>query len=398
MVAEHEDVVVITTNYRLGAMGLIDFSNVEGGENFPDSDNLAVLDLIQSLKWVQQNAEAFGGDPNNVTIFGESAGGAYVSILTLCDEAQGLFNKAIAQSGSLNLTVSKEEAKEAGVAELLMEKSGAKNMDELMAIPEKDLIEYITSYDEEGRCVNDMACFPVRDGKLIPDDPYQALRDGAGKDVTMIIGTNADEWNYWVNEMGEKEMTEMTQEEQEQNFEYFAESVKADKYEATMDAANAEEQAKVKEYLNTLDPDLEDMWKYSALGTEVAFRMPSLATADAHADGGGDTYMYYFCKKSGNFDWMGACHASECAYVFHNSDETIFSGTVDEGLADNMCAMWTNFSKTGDPSIEDVAWGKYDSKDRNTLVIGDDCSLTMDKDPTGQQRKLLDWSVKYYLR
>ncbi len=398
MVAENEDVVVVTTNYRVGMMGLIDFSDIEGGEDFPDSGYLSVLDLIQSLKWVQQNIEAFGGDPDNVTIFGESAGGAFVSILCAVDEANGLFNKAIAHSGSLNLTYTKEDFDNVGLTQLLMEKTGAKNMDDLMAIPEDELIELYTTYDDEGICLNDFYNMPLRgDGSIIPEDPYQALRDGSAKDVTIIIGTNADEWRYWVNEMGEVEMSEMDEDGIAENMAMYEEIVAQEKYDSAMAAATDEEKAKLEEFLDVVDAD-ETVWKYTEIGNETGFRMPSIAVAEAQNEGGGTAYMYYFCKKSDNFDFIGACHASELAYVFHNIDETIFSGTVDETLADDMCTSWANFARTGDPSNDNAEWTPYTLSDRATMVIGDDCSMKMVNDPKGDQRELMEWATKYYLK
>ena len=398
IVEENEDVVVVTTNYRVGMMGLIDFSDVEGGEDFPDSGYLSVLDLIQSLKWVQQNIEAFGGDPDNVTIFGESAGGAFVSILCAVDEADGLFAKAIAQSGSLNLTYTKEDFDDWGLTQALLDKTGAKNMDDLMAIPEDELIEIYTSFDEEGNSLNDLYNMPLRgSGSIIPEDPYQALKDGAAKDVIMMIGTNSDEWRYWVNEMGDVEMSEMDENGVAENMAMYEEYVAQEKYDSAMAAATSGEKSKLKKFLDIVDAD-ETVWKYTEIGNETGFRMPSIAVAEAQNEGGGTAYMYYFCKKSDNFDFIGACHASELAYVFHNTDETIFSGTVDKKLADDMCTSWTNFARTGDPGNDNAVWGKYTLPDRATMVIGDDCSMKMVNDPKGEQRELMEWSVKYYLK
>lgn len=398
IVEENEDIVVVTTNYRVGMMGHIDFSGVEGGEDFPDSGYLSVLDMIQSLKWVQQNIEAFGGDPDNVTIFGESAGGAYVSILCTVDEADGLFTKAIAHSGSLNLTYTQEDYDNVGLTEALMEKTGAKNMDDLMAIPEDELIEIYTSFDEEGVSLNDIYNMPLRgENSIIPEDPYQALKDGAAKDITLIVGTNADEWRYWVNEMGDVEMSEMDEDGIAENMAVYEEYVAQEKYDSAAAAATDEEKAKLDEFLDIVDED-ETIWKNTEVGNESGFRMPSIATVEAQIEGGGTAYMYYFCKKSNNFDFIGACHASELAYVFHNIDETIFSGTVDETLADDMCTSWTNFARTGDPSNDNTQWTQYTLPDRETMVIGNDNIMKMENDPKGEQRKLMDWTAEYYLK
>lgn len=397
IVKEHEDVVVVSCNYRLGLMGLVDFSKVPGGEAFPDSTYLSVLDIIQALEWVQQNAAAFGGDPGNVTVFGESAGGAYVTLLMACEKAEGLFQHAVAQSGSANLTFSQKDFDECGLTDALLAKTGAKNMDDLMAIPEKDLIKIYTEYDESGLCLNDLANMPARGNDLIPADPYKAIASGVNKDVDFMTGTNADEWRYWVNEMGEVEMSEMTEEERQGNMEIYTEAVAQAKYDDAMAAATAKEKSDIKAFMNIVD-EKETVWKNTELGNETAFRQPSILAAYSHAKAGGNTYMYYFGKKSDNFDFIGACHASEVAYVFNNTDETIFSGTVDETLADNMCAAWVNLAKTGDPSTDAAEWTAYTTDGRETMVIGDDCSMTMQSDPLKEQRKLTEALVKYYLK
>ena len=396
---EEEDCVLVTINYRMSIMSGVDMSVLEGyTDEYADAINLSKKDQTQALKWIQENISAFGGDPDNVTIFGESAGGAFVSILCAVDEADGLFAKAIAQSGSLNLTYTKEDFDDWGLTQALMDKTGAKNMDDLMAIPEDELIEIYTAPDEEGNCLNDLYNMPLRgEGSIIPEDPYQALKDGAAKDVIMMIGTNSDEWRYWVNEMGDVEMSEMDDDGIAENMAMYEEYVAQEKYDSAMAAATSGEKSKLKKFLDIVDAD-ETVWKYTEIGNETGFRMPSIAVAEAQNEGGGTAYMYYFCKKSDNFDFIGACHASELAYVFHNTDETIFSGTVDKKLADDMCTSWTNFARTGDPGNDNAVWDKYTLPDRATMVIGDDCSMKMVNDPKGEQRELMEWSVKYYLK
>ena len=108
-VKKQSDIVLVSVGYRVGLMGFVDFSSVEGGEAFPDAPNLGLLDQIEALRWVQKNISGFGGDPDNVTIFGESAGGGSVSLLPMIPSAKGLFRRVIAESGSVALTFSKEE-------------------------------------------------------------------------------------------------------------------------------------------------------------------------------------------------------------------------------------------------------------------------------------------------
>lgn len=388
-VQQNEDVIMVTANYRVGFMGFIDFSKVEGGEAFADAPNLGILDHIQALKWVQENIEAFGGDPGNVTIFGESAGGGTTSTLLVVDEAKGLFDKCISESGSVALTYSQEEVDEWGLTEALLEVTGAKNMDDLMAIPEADLVQYYTEpYDDEGNCLNDLYNMPLRDGKLIPEDPYQALADGASKDVILMTGSNADEWNYWIEEMGEEDMDTAVK--------MFEEYVIDDKINGLEKVATKKEKKNIDKFL-ALQKDKEDLWAKTEFCNDIGFRVPAIAEAANHSDAGGTSYMYYFAKESDEEN-MGACHASEVAYVFHNLTGAGFSGTMDEKLADEMCAMWANFARTGDPSIEEVEWTPYNSDTRETMVIGNDGSLKMESDPLSEQRKLIEPLLKYYVK
>lgn len=415
IVREHPEAVVITSNYRLGALGLIDFSDVEGGEDYPDAPYLSMLDLIQSLKWVQANAERFGGDPHNVTIFGESAGGAYVSLLLACQDAEGLFQHAVAHSGSVNLTFSRDDFKTVGdrygaeetagmsQAQILMKVSGAKNMADLAAISEEDMIRYLTESpaDEWEDLVTDYYNFPLRgDGSVIPEDPYQAIADGVNKDVDFITGTNADEWRYWVDEVGANEdvLASGNEEAIQENLDIYKEAIAQAKYDDALAAAGSDDEKAALDRVMELSGEEDLWWQQTAIGNDTGFRVPSIVCAQNHAKAGGNTYMYLFEKRSDTTVWLGACHASECAYVFHNLTGAGFSGTMDEGLADGMCAAWVSFATDGDPSIDKAAWTQYDSKDRATMVFGDDGSLKMESDPMGEQRQLLENFAYDYLK
>lgn len=404
IVDEHSDVIVISANYRVGMMGLADLSKVPDGSkykasDFKDSTNLQLLDLQQALRWVKQNAKAFGGDADNITIFGESAGGALVSQLMASPSSKGLFQRVIAESGSLNLSYDQADYDDWAVTEQFMQASGAKNMDDLMAMAEKDLIKYYTTYikqdNGEETCVNDSYNMPLRGGSVLPKDPYKVLADGAGSDVDFMVGTNADEWRYWINEMGEKEMSEMSEKEIKQDVLAYKVNITDTKYQEAVDAlyqngyASSRKAAKdeIDKYLDTvkvgkadyfdyLKGDTEEqMWKRTELANEDGFAQPSVQTAQAHIQGvkktggKGKTYMYYFGKRSDNFPFIGACHATELAYVFHNIDETIFSGTVSKKLAGQMCEAWVNFAKTGDPSTDDNTWDPYTLKSHDTMYI-----------------------------
>ena len=168
-VASHPDIILVTVGYRTGLMGFVDLSAVEGGEDFPDAPNLGILDQIEALRWVKQNISGFSGNPDNITIFGESAGGGSVSLLPIIPEAKGLFRRVIAESGSVALTFSKEEC--ADFTRRLLKESGARNMDDLMRMSEDEL-------KRVNEALNMYNNFPQRDGVLIPLDPYEPYKNG----------------------------------------------------------------------------------------------------------------------------------------------------------------------------------------------------------------------------
>ncbi len=373
-IQEHDDVILITVGYRTGIMGFMDFDSVEGGEAYKESGNLGILDQVAALKWINQNITAFGGDPGNVTVFGESAGGGSVSLLPLIDEADGLFHRVIAESGSIALTYSTEECQR--LTEMLLDESGAENMDDLMALSEEELMEINVN-------LNDYNNFPERDGIVIPEDLYAAYENGESADIDMIIGTNADETRYWIQEMA------YTVPVLSGEFTYgllmpvmFDSNVKhlSDENKANVDAFMA-------------DQGGENTWSISEFYNELIFRVPAIAMADAHSRNGGSVYMYYWEYPSA-IGQMGACHAVELAYVFNNLDETIYTGNnIDKNLAAEVQEMWVNFAKTGDPSTDTNDWRNYTYDDPDTIILDD--VIHMREDLLSDQEELIEPLLKY---
>ena len=239
--ANNEDMVMVSCNYRLGLFGSADMSQVPEGEkykteDFQQSQNLALLDDIRALEWIQENIEAFGGDPDNVTIFGNSAGAADITILTTVNNEKvqngELFKRVIAQSGSMSLCVPDDGGKytkeRTDEVTKLMERLGmlginVENLDDLMAVPEDKIIEAYTGYPtNKGRLVDvnffdptgeefiagaalcyDNVYTPVfkDDAGLLPKDPYDLAAEGQGKNIDVMYGSNQNEWNYWIWEM-----------------------------------------------------------------------------------------------------------------------------------------------------------------------------------------------------
>lgn len=366
-VGAHPDIILVTVGYRTGLMGFVDLSQLEGGEDFPDAPNLGILDQIEALRWIQKNIASFGGDPDNVTIFGESAGGGSVSLLPIIKEAKGLFRRVIAESGSVALTFSKEECRE--FTSRLIKESGTRKMTDLMALSEEQLKavnEKLNSYNN----------FPQRDGKLIPLDPYQPYFDGSTKEIDMLMGTNSNEMNYWVGEVG--------------GIVPFRFSIPI-KFENDMRILDREDKKRVKEFMSLHKG--HSMWRMAEFYNELMFRLPAIRQAEGHSRNGGKTYTYYWTEPS-KIRFHGACHAVELSYVFGNTDQTIFTGApADEELSAKVQQMWTNFARTGDPSIEDLTWPQYSGAHRDTMVISKEPKVR--NDILKNQRRLLYPLLRY---
>lgn len=366
-VEAHNDIVLVTINYRIGLMGFVDFSEVPGGEEFRYSGNLGLLDQISALRWVNRNIAAFGGDPSCVTIFGESAGAGSVSFLPLIDEAKGLFQRVIAQSGSVAFSFSREEGQ--SLTEKLLEETGAKTMDDLMALTEAELMKV-------NKKLNDYNNFPERDGIVLPDDLFAEYASGKAADIDMMTGTNADEARYWIDEVGG-----------------IAPYVLAAPlmYGSTLERIDEEDRPYADAFIELQGGD--DTWSETEFFNEMFFRAPAIKQAELHAESGGKHYMYYWTKPS-DIEYYGACHAVELAYVFNNTEDTIYIGKpADKALASVVQEMWVNFAKTGDSSTSEYKWERYDETDRKTMILGDE--IHMEEDPMSQQRTLTEPLLKY---
>ncbi len=379
-VAANDDMILITCNYRLGLMSWADFSKIEGGEDYTDI-NLGLRDHIAALEWIQKNIEAFGGDPDNVTIFGESAGGWSTTALTISPKARGLFKRAIAESGGLPVGT-REDAQE--FANYIMEASGAKNMDDLLAISGDEWMEL-----DATEWIADECCGAVIDGDIIPEDIDGAIADAAASGIQMIVGTNNDEWNYFQEDSeGETD---------EEKFASWVEGMDAmyeEAYDGCDDAGKAaleelvkyEESIVPEEYAG--DKDVKAALAKSGFVTET-WRYEILHFADQYADAGGDIYAYLWKVPSTRDNmYKSAVHAIELAYVFNNLEDDIYAGEVDADTAAKAQEAWTNFATSGDPSIEGAEWKSYNTNDRMTMVIEKD-KWECVSDPSKTARELL---------
>ena len=269
-VKAHPDIVLVTIAYRIGLMGFMDFSEVPGGEAYRESGNLGLLDQICALRYIRGNIGGFGGDRDNVTVFGESAGGGSVSLLPLIPEAKGLFSRIIAESGSVALTYSRKECR--NLTRMLLRETGAKNMAELAALSE----ETLKAVNEK---LNPYNNFPERDGVVLPADPYDAYERWEAFPVDMMIGTNADELRYWILDMGSELRYRL---------------MSGFMLNRTLRRVGEEDRKRVRAFMEKqpgTDP-LDRPWKITELFNELLFRLPAVRQAEAHAANGNAVYMY----------------------------------------------------------------------------------------------------------
>ena len=194
----------------------------------------------------------------------------------------------------------------------------------------------------------------MRDGRIIPEDLYEAYERGESIGVDMISGTNKDECRYWIGEMG--------------GIAAYAAAIPV-LFENHLMAFEPEDVVKAKQYYKHGQGEIH--WRLTEFNNDLVFRVPAQEQLLLHSDNGGNAYHYFWTFPSAIKNY-GACHAVELAFVFNNPDEKIFTGgNYNQELADEVQQMWVNFAKTGDPSTEKNRWPKYDSKTKQTLVLGE---------------------------
>lgn len=373
LVKAHPEVVMVSINYRLGLLGFLDLSSLPDGKAYARSGNLGLLDQVEALRWVKRNIAAFGGDPDNVTIVGHSAGAGSVSLLASIDEAQGLFRRAIMQSGSVAFTSSREDCQR--LTQRVLDATGAKTVADLQALSQDDIIALNDKVGEFYR-------FPERDGELIPEDPYSRF-DGFNAGIDMLIGSNADEARFWIDAMGG-----------EDNFDV-ATWLWARYITLSLDSA---QRSSANRFLS--DGDVENT-SYSSPSVEflneLMFRGPAIEMAQRHAASGGRTYLYtWLVPLGGNDTKYGACHGAEVCYVLNTGRQIKHGEAPDPQLANQVQQMWVNFATTGNPSIPGHYWPAYDTTQRASMLIASD-TLMVENDRLAGQRRLIAPLMREYI-
>jgi para-nitrobenzyl esterase len=360
------DVVVVTTNYRLGSLGFLNLNELTRGE-IPATGNEGLLDQVFALEWVHRNIASFGGDPDNVTIFGESAGGMSVGCLLAVPQAKGLFRRAILQSGASS--TARPLDKVAQITEQFLAILDVKpdDVDALRSLPVERLLAAqleLTPRLQRAGMTGGLALQPVIDGITLPALPIDAIRGGAAKEVPVIVGSNLDEWKMSVV--------------RDQALQRMDEAELLQRVQAILPGQNAG--AMVQTYRGALarrgaPPTPAEI--FIAIRSDQSFRMPAVHLAEAQYSQGQSAYNYIFTWPSPMLDGaMGAHHALELGFVFGNYGEAWGgSGPAADALSTNMQEAWLAFARNGDPSCESIGrWPPYDDR-RTTMLIGEECHI-----------------------
>ena len=375
-IQENPDVILVTLEYRLNVFGFFHLSHLPDGGDYPDAQNLGLLDQVMALKWVHENIAAFGGDPDNVTIFGESAGGASVTLLPLIDGSQKYFRRVIAESGSPVFTRSIEES--IACTNEVMERLGCKTVADLQKVNVEKFLH------EAGTALN-LRVWAERDGRVLPLDPYKAYADGVAKNVDFLQGCNKDEMGYFVWGFGLEA------------YNAFADYRMAKK----MAQLTADEKALVESYCKDLKDASPEYTCETYVFDQLAFIAPLFRVSENQTKAGGRNYTYFFTPESGT-PLIRSGHGIELSVVFNHPEEKLVTGReLDETFCKTMRKMWVQFAKTGNPSLTaDISldgkaheWPIYDLKDKYVMVF-DEFNIHPEKE---SERKILDWERTYFL-
>ena len=374
-VKENPDVILVAIDYRLGVFGFLHLSHLPDGKDYPDAQNLGLLDQVMALKWVHENIAAFGGDPDNVTIMGQSAGGGSVSLLPLIKGSQKYFKRVIAQSGSPVFSRSTEES--IACTNELMSKLGCKTVADLQKL---DIKKFVDEAD-----ILTLRVWAERDGRILPLDPYAAYENGAAKDIDFMQGCTKDEMGYFIYGFG---------------LELYNEFV-ADRMTKKLAQMTDKERALVESFCKDAKNVNPEYSATSRLFDQIVFIAPLFRMSENQTKAGGKSYTYFFMPES-SWPLLRSGHAIELSTVFNHPEETLVTGRrFDETFSKTLRRMWVQFAKTGNPSLSvEISpdgkaheWPLYDLNNKQIMIL-DEFNIHPEKE---SDRKILDWDRTYFL-
>lgn len=364
--AKKGDAVVVTLNHRLNVLGFLDLSAY--GDKYAKSGNAGLLDLVAALQWVNKNIAAFGGDAQNVTIFGQSGGGGKVSTLLATPSAKGLYHKAIVQSGSMLRTMDAKYSRRIGAA--VMDELGLKasQIDELQKMPYERLLaageKAVAKVKAEVEKEDGISTFifgwaPTVDGDVLPAQPFDPQAPAQSKDVPVMIGTTLHEFTMSTYVPAFRTITK----------EKAVEFLKQRYGDRTDDFLAAFEKA----YPGYRPKDLVDV--------DFVFRPGAVEQARLKAaQQGAPVYMYMFAWESPVLDGMfRSTHCMEIPFAFNNAvlhASMTGGGAEAQALAEKMSGAWLNFARTGNPNAEGLPqWDAYTEEGGATMFFNNRCEV-----------------------
>ncbi len=377
--AKNGDVVVVTINYRLGPIGFLYFKDTK---NKQFENNLGIRDQIAALKWVRENIAAFGGDPEQITIFGESAGGTSVEILLSTPSAKGMFSKAIIQSGPPAIIWSPEIGESVTNKYLSLLHISPDSLHLLKAIPldtlkvaEDALLDYMVKE------TNQKVFSPTVDGDILTGDIFKCMKPALGGEVPVMIGTNKHEATMFASK--KLAMAPRTSKGLEKYFD-----------EVTNEKSKKQVLASYPKYPKT--SAVIDVL------TDAIFRIPAVRLAECRSTYA-PVYMYRFEWSSFalNIAGLKSFHGLELPFVFHCTEgktgkllKLICTKKTIKRLSGQMQQSWVNFARYGNPNgTGQQTWKPYTANERNTMIFNRKSELVLD--PDGTQRKAWE-GVSYY--
>lgn len=375
--AKNNDVVVVTINYRIGALGFLGhraLALVDGGDRrvlglgselVGATGNWGLMDQVAALCWVRDHISGFGGSPANVTIFGESAGAMSISVLLGVPAARGLFHKAIIESGPL-YTHSVDRASR--TAEDLVAELGIGSVERslLEQVPASELVDAVKEVQDRPPEMGELPLpfLPVVDGVFVPRSVDGQVVSGEVSSVPIVIGTTRDELSFFG--LGDPRLNDLDDEKLVRWVTYAAPGI---------DPVAAVETYRAIRTARGESVTARDLWV--AMGTDRVFRWPSLELANSWHERNLPAYVYLFTWESPAFGGvLGSCHALDVPFVFGRLDHpgvAIFSGTGPDAddLSSKMQRAWCAFARSGDPSHDGIGeWSPWDPKERVTAVFG----------------------------
>lgn len=365
--AKKGDIVMVSVNHRLNILGFLDLSAFD--PKYAQSANVGMLDIVKALEWINKNIENFGGNPADVTICGESGGGGKVGTLMCMPSAQGLFHKAIIQSGTLLNTMTQEKSQALGLA--VLENLGL-SPDE---VGQLDTVSYARLVKAGNDAILKISgprkpgsptmfgFAPSADGVVLLQQPFSPGFAAISKDIPLMIGTTLNELmrTYY----GEKEMT----------------------LEQAKDNLVKDYGDKTNQYVELFAKAYPDYTPQDLLSVDKVFRPFTIRTADAWAaESNAPVYVYFLAWKSQvDNASKGSFHGLDIPLAFNNVDlRPDWTGNTEEAwkLADKMSAAWISFVKTGNPNVPGILpdWEPYTKENGATMYFDNECSIVNNHD------------------